>query len=157
MSDRPLLDIPFERCSIARTLAIGGGDRWAMLVLREVFSGVRRFDVMQGRTGAPRQVLADRLGRLVDEGILRRVPYREPGQRTRHEYRLTEAGIDFYPGLVALMAWGDRWRPPSGGPAVSLHHRDCGAEVDVALTCADGHRLDSARDVTPERVPPSVA
>src|ERR687886_760822 len=88
-----------ETCSIARTLQLIG-EKWSLLVLRDVFSGVRRFEDMHRRIGAPRQVLSDRLGSLVTAGILRRHPYREPGQRTRYEYRLTQAGVGLYPGLV---------------------------------------------------------
>ena len=78
------------------------------LVLREAFNGVRRFDDMQRRTGMPRQVLSQRLARLVDEGLLRKVPYQENGQRPRSEYRLTEKGLDLYPVLLAMMEWGDK-------------------------------------------------
>jgi DNA-binding HxlR family transcriptional regulator len=152
MSERQLLDPDLDRCSIARTLEVVG-ERWTMLVLREAFSGVRRFDMMQQRTGAPRQVLTDRLNRLVEEGLLRREPYREPGQRTRHQYRLTRAGMELYPALVALMKWGDKWRQAEAGRPVALRHLDCGAEVHVALRCADGHILDSARDVDPVPLP----
>jgi DNA-binding HxlR family transcriptional regulator len=122
-------------------------------VLRDAFNGVRRFDDMHQRIGAPRQVLSARLARLVDEGILRRVPYREPGQRQRDEYRLTPKGLDLYPILVALMQWGDRWVGQPDGPPVTLHHRDCGAAVGLALECGEGHRLADARDVEPRPGP----
>jgi DNA-binding HxlR family transcriptional regulator len=104
---------------------------------------------MQRRTGAPRQVLSDRLARLVERGLLRKVPYQERGQRSRQEYRLTEAGLDLYPVLVALMQWGDRHAAGPAGPPAVLTHRDCGAPVRLELTCAAGHRLASAREVTP--------
>jgi hypothetical protein len=77
------------------------------------------------------------------------VPYREQGQRSRQEYRLTEAGLDLYPVLVALMQWGDRHAAGPAGPAALLTHRDCGEPVRLELTCAAGHRLASAREVTP--------
>jgi DNA-binding HxlR family transcriptional regulator len=142
-----------EPCSIARTLELVG-EKWSLLVLREVFSGVRRFDDLRRRTGAPRQVLAARLATLVDAGLLRRQPYREPGQRTREEYRLTQAGMDLYPVLVSLMRWGDRYLDqPTGGPNVELTHKDCGAPVDVALRCRAGHEVGSARDVRPQPGP----
>src|SRR4051795_423418 len=96
-----------ENCSIARTLAVLG-DRWTLLVLREAFNGVRRFEEIQRRLGIARDVLPARLPRLVEEDVLQRVPYREPGRRERFEYRLTAKGIDAYPVLVSLMAWGDR-------------------------------------------------
>jgi DNA-binding HxlR family transcriptional regulator len=135
-----------ENCSIGRTLALVG-ERWTMLVLREAFRGVRRFDDIRANTGAPRQVLSARLAVLADNGILRREPYQVLGQRARHEYRLTRKGMELYPVLVALMQWGDRYVADPDGPPIRLTHADCGAAVEVALRCADGHVLDSARDV----------
>jgi hypothetical protein len=85
----------------------------------------------------------------VTEGLLRKVPYRESGQRRRNEYRLTAKGLDLYPVLVALMQWGDRYAAGPGGPQVLLRHRDCGEPVQLQLSCRAGHVLDSARDVTP--------
>lgn len=148
MSRAWALDYDTANCNIAAALSIVG-EKWTFLVLREAFNGIRRFDDMQRRTGAPRQVLSSRLSRLVDEGILRKVPYREAGQRPRSEYRLTERGVDLFPVIVALLAWGDKHAAWPGGPAVVLTHRDCGAPVQLQLACADGHVLDSARDVTP--------
>jgi DNA-binding HxlR family transcriptional regulator len=142
------LDYDTANCNIAAALAVVG-EKWTFLVLREAFNGVRRFDDMQRRTGAPRQVLSNRLGRLVEEGILRKAPYQEAGMRPRHEYRLTEKGIEFYPVIAALLAWGDKYAAAPGGPAVELTHRDCGAPVFLQLACSDGHTLGSAREVTP--------
>jgi DNA-binding HxlR family transcriptional regulator len=134
------------RCSVAGTLAVVG-EKWSLLVLREAFLGVRRFADFQRILGAPRAVLTDRLATLVEQGVLRREPYQAEGERQRHEYRLTQKGIDLYPTLVALMEWGDRYLD-SGG-AMDLHHRDCGAPVHLTLTCDDGHTLGDAREVTP--------
>jgi len=142
------LDYDTAGCTIAGALAIVG-EKWTFLVLREAFNGVRRFDEMQRRTSAPRQVLSDRLARLVAEGILRKVPYREDGQRARGEYRLTEKGIELFPVIVALLTWGDRYASTPEGPPVVLTHRDCGAGVHLQLACDEGHVLHSARDVTP--------
>jgi DNA-binding HxlR family transcriptional regulator len=142
------LDYDTANCNIAAALGIVG-EKWTFLVLREAFNGVRRFDDMQRRTAAPRQILSSRLGRLVDEGILRKVPYQEPGQRPRSEYRLTEKGIELFPVIAALLAWGDKYAGAPDGPAVELTHRDCGAAVGLQLACADGHVLGSAREVTP--------
>jgi DNA-binding HxlR family transcriptional regulator len=142
-----------DPCSIARTLELVG-EKWSLLVLREVFSGVRRFDDLRRRIGAPRQVLSARLTTLVEAGVLRRHPYRDPGQRSRYEYRLTRAGMDLYPVLVSLLRWGDRYLElPAGGPTLELTHKDCGEPVDVALRCRAGHDLDSARDVLPRPGP----
>ena len=135
-------------CAIGAAVEILG-ERASLLVLREAFNGVRRFDDMQRRTGIPRQVLSSRLARLVDEGLLRKVPYQEAGQRSRDEYRLTGKGLDLYPVLVALMQWGDRYEAGPDGPPVLLRHRDCGEPVRLGLSCRAGHALESARDVTP--------
>jgi len=143
-----ILDYDSANCAIGATVGILG-ERPTFLVLREAFNGVRRFDDMQRRTGAPRQVLSDRLARLVERGLLRKVPYQERGQRSRQEYRLTDAGLDLYPVLVALMQWGDRHAASPAGPPAVLTHRDCGEPVRLELTCAAGHRLASAREVTP--------
>jgi DNA-binding HxlR family transcriptional regulator len=125
-------------------------------VLREAFSGVRRFDDIQQRTGAPRQVLSARLAHLVEHGILRRAAYQEPGQRQRYEYRLTQKGLDLYPVLVGLLEWGDKYLADDDGPSVVLTHKECGAPVHVAMVCADGHELGSARDVRPIPSPPAA-
>ena len=142
------LDYDTSNCNIAAALSIVG-EKWTFLVLREAFNGVRRFDDMQHRTSAPRQVLSNRLATLVTEGILRKVPYQEAGQRPRSEYRLTEKGIELFPVMAALLAWGDKYAAWPGGAAVELTHRDCGAPVHLELACSDGHVLGSARDVTP--------
>lgn len=145
-------DFATDNCSIARTLAVVG-EKWTFLVLREVFRGVRRFDDIHAVTGAPRQVLSDRLAALVDQRILRREPYREPGRRERQEYRLTDKGLDLYPVLLALLAWGDRHVPAPDGPALRVEHRDCGAEVTLHLRCAAGHDVTAVRDVLPRPGP----
>jgi DNA-binding HxlR family transcriptional regulator len=142
------LDYETSNCNIAAALSIVG-EKWTFLVLREAFNGVRRFDDMQHRTGAPRQVLSNRLATLVTEGILRKEPYQEAGQRPRSQYRLTEKGIELFPVMAALLAWGDKYAAWPGGAAVELTHRDCGAPVHLELACSDGHVLGSARDVTP--------
>src|SRR5229473_3621083 len=123
MSRPWILDYDSDNCTIGAALAIVG-EKWTFLVLREAFNGVRRFDQMQRRTRAPRQILSERLGRLVAEGLLRKVPYQEAGQRARHEYRLTDRGLDLFPLLVALLEWGNRYAASAAGPLVELSHRD---------------------------------
>ena len=142
------MDYDSANCAIGATVEIIG-ERWTFLVLREAFNGVRRFDDMQRRTAMPRQVLSRRLSRLVDEGLLRKMPYQNSGQRSRDEYRLTDKGLDLYPVLVALMEWGDRYAVGPAGPPVLLSHRDCGEPVRLQLTCEAGHVLESAREATP--------
>jgi DNA-binding HxlR family transcriptional regulator len=152
MPDLDALRYDPDPCSIARTLDLVG-EKWALLVLREVFAGVRRFDDLQRRTGAPRQVLSARLAALVHDGLLRRQPYRDPGRRTRYEYRLTQAGLDLYPMLVALLRWGDRYLPRPEGPSLDFVHAGCGEPVDPVLRCRAGHDLGSVRDVRPQPGP----
>ena len=148
----PALDWSVDSCTIGRAMGVLG-EKWTVVVLREVFTGIRRFDDMRVRTGIPRQVLTDRLAMLVDSGVLRREPYREPGARARHEYRLTAKGLDLYPVLIAVAAWGDRYLADPEGPPLEFTHRDCGSRVQVHMRCADGHELTDKRDVIPQPGP----
>ncbi|KOG71228.1 MULTISPECIES: winged helix-turn-helix transcriptional regulator [Streptomyces] len=125
-------------CSIARTLEIVG-NRTALLIMREAFFGTRRFDDFAKRVGIGDPSAAARLKELTAAGLLERVPYREPGQRTRYGYQLTEKGRDFLPVLVALRQWGDAWAADEQGPPVVVRHKDCGTEVRAALRCDEGH------------------
>jgi len=108
------------------------GDRWTILILRDAFRGIRRFDELRRDLDIPRAVLADRLRRLVDHGVLVKRPYQD--RPARYEYRLTRMGIELSPILVALMQWGDRWLS-EGGPPVELVHEPCGTEVRLGLHC----------------------
>jgi DNA-binding HxlR family transcriptional regulator len=128
-----------DRCTIARALEVVP-TRSAFLILREAFYGTSRFDDFAARVGISEPVTAARLRELVENGLLEREDYRDPGQRTRQRYRLTAKGADLFPTLVSLMQWGDRWLDEDGGP-VELRHRDCGEPVAVALRCAAGHEL----------------
>ena len=130
-------------CSIAGTLGVVG-DRWTLLIVRDVMLGLRRFDELQSDLGVARNVLQVRLERLVADGILERARYQERPER--FEYRLTEKGLDLWPVLVSLLQWGDAHAPTEAGPPVLLEHRDCGGAVDAHRVCARcGERLD-ARD-----------
>jgi DNA-binding HxlR family transcriptional regulator len=140
-----------ENCTIGRAMDILG-EKWALVVLREIFLGVRRFDDMRVRTGIPRQVLTNRLATLVEHGLLRRVPYQDPGARVRDEYRLTDKGFDLYPVLVALREWGDRYLADPEGPPLLTVHRDCGETVGVTLRCAAGHPV-VPREIAPRPGP----
>ena len=125
-------------CSIARALSVVG-DRWTLLVLREVFRGAHRFDELSGQLGIARNVLSARLRTLVEHGVLERVAAGSPG---RLEYRLTPRGRDLYPVLLALMAWGDRWLSGDEPPPLTLIHRGCDREVSPAVACPHcGERL----------------
>jgi DNA-binding HxlR family transcriptional regulator len=145
-----------ENCTVGRTMAILG-ERWTFVVLREVFNGVRRFDDISRHGGIPRQVLSNRLALLVEQEILRREPYQDPGERVRHEYRLTEKGFDLYPVMVAIADWGDRYVADPEGSPVEFAHRDCGGQVHAVLECADGHRVERPRDLAPRPGPGAIA
>jgi DNA-binding HxlR family transcriptional regulator len=120
-----------QTCSVARTLELVG-ERWTLLIVRDAFLGVRRFGDFAARLGVARNVLQDRLERLVDAGVLDKVPYQE--RPLRHEYRLTDMGRDLWPAIVALMQFGDAHLAPDGPPMLVLH-RDCGGELDSRRVC----------------------
>lgn len=120
-----------RQCSVARTLEIVG-EKWALLAVREVFLGNRRFDEMVRRTGAPRDTLAARLRSLVGAGILERRQYSE--HPARHEYRLTEAGQELYPVILTLMRWGDKHLADDAGPPLVLEHA-CGHRLAAKVVC----------------------
>lgn len=120
-----------DGCSIEATLSIIS-DRWTLLILRNVFRGVRRFGEMQSDLDIARNILSDRLGKLVSHGVLAKVPYQE--RPTRYEYHLTPKGVDLSPSLVALMGWGDRWFATEGPPTV-LVHESCGEPLVQRLEC----------------------
>lgn len=125
-------DYSTQVCSIAGALEVVG-ERWSLLIVRDVFLGLRRFDQMQANLGIARNVLQSRLTRLIEQGVLERRRYQE--HPPRHEYRLTEKGLDLWPTVVALMQWGDRHAAPPNGPAVVLEHRGCGGTVDAHRIC----------------------
>ena len=146
------LDWSAENCTLGRAMEILG-EKWTIVVLREVFNGIRRFDDMRVRTRIPRQVLANRLAMLVDNGVLNRVPYQEPGARIRHEYRLTAKGFDLYPVLIAVAEWGDRYLAEPEGPPLIHEHRDCGGRAHVEIHCEAGHEIGDVRQVLPKPGP----
>lgn len=120
-------------------------DRWSALVLREAFFGVRRFSDFRRNLSIARNTLTDRLNRLVDQGVLEKRRVSETNEW--EEYRITDAGADLYPVVVALMQWGDRWRAPDGAP-LKLEHDGCGGELALALTCNRCSAQPTARDVS---------
>jgi DNA-binding HxlR family transcriptional regulator len=113
------------------------GTKSAMLIMREAYYGTTRFDDFAHRVGITKAAAAARLSELVDLGLMTRQPYREPGQRTRDEYVLTDAGIDFMPVVWAMFEWGRRHLP--GHNRLRLTHVDCGADATVEIRCAEGH------------------
>lgn len=148
-------EIGDQSCPVARSLSVLG-DRWTMLVLREAFWRVRRFEQFQERTGAPRPVLAERLKMLVDEGVFERRQYSE--RPDRYEYRLTEKGLDLYPVVISLLEWGERWMTDATAPpVVELRHSTCGATIHPRLACpACGDPL-TARDIEAVDHRPDIA
>jgi DNA-binding HxlR family transcriptional regulator len=141
--DEDLDDDPTVACSIAASLDIVG-DRWTILILRDAFRGLRRFDEFRRDLDIPRAVLADRLRRLVAAGVLTKRAYQD--RPVRFEYRLTRMGIELSPILVALMQWGDRWLSEDGAPTL-LVHEACGTEVDLGFHC-----FTCDRDFTPTEI-----
>jgi len=139
-------------CPVARSTAIVG-DRWTILIIRELFMGCFRFDDLQAQTGATAQILAARLKRLQVDGLIeRRVYSRRP---VRHEYLLTRMGREFYPVILAFRAWGEKWCKSAGEPlAVRMTHRKCGGELSLDGVCPACHeaigRSDMDANPTPE-------
>lgn len=136
------LEYDSAACSIRRSLDVIG-QKWTLLILRDAFNGVRRFDQLRDHLGVSDPVLAERLRTLVAAGLLEPATYSEPGRRARKEYRLTDKGRDLYPVLIALLQWGDRHCSGPEGPPVDVTHRDCCEPVEAKVMCAAGHELTS--------------
>ena len=125
-------DYPDQICSIARSLEIVG-ERWSLLIVRDVMNGHRRFDQLQKALGVARNVLSSRLQRLIEEDILERRAYQRNPER--YEYFLTEKGLDLWPVMISLMYWGDKYEPaPHGAPSIVIH-KDCGGQIDDRRIC----------------------
>jgi DNA-binding HxlR family transcriptional regulator len=131
-------------CSVARALELVG-ERWTLLILRDAFLGVRRFDDFQRSLGVARNVLNTRLQRLVEAGVLERRRYQDRPER--FEYRLTDMGLDLWPALVSLMQWGDRYLSGDAGPPLQLEHEGCGGTITIDRTCAACGATLGVRDV----------
>ena len=123
-----------QPCSLARTVAIIG-DRWTLLILRDCFLRVRRFDDFQTRLGIGRPILADRLGKLVRSGVLEKVKYQE--SPTRHEYRLTRRGLDLHSVVLSIVHWGDVHLSGEEGRPLLHRHEACGQIFDPVMTCSE--------------------
>ena len=123
-----------QACSLARTVAIIG-DRWTLLILRDCFLRVRRFDDFQARLGIGRPILADRLGKLVKNGVLEKVKYQE--SPTRYEYRLTQRGLDLHPVILSIVHWGDVHLSAEAGRPLLHRHEACGQVFDPVMVCSE--------------------
>jgi len=139
-----------EPCSMARTLGVLG-DRWTLLILRDCFLGVRRFDEFEERLGIARHVLASRLKKLTEAGVLIKAPYQE--RPRREEYKLTRAGFDLYPVIVGMAQWGDHYLCSGAGPAIQRRHTPCDHVLEAMLTCPACAKPVIAQEVAVETGP----
>jgi DNA-binding HxlR family transcriptional regulator len=130
-------------CSVAQCLEVVG-EWWSMLIVRDVFLGVTRFDEFQQRLGISRNILNQRLTSLVDAGVLTKVPYSE--HPPRYDYRLTDKGRDLWPVLTAMRQWGDKHAAPDG-PPMKMKHKGCGRFVEAVTTCSHCGERMGPRDV----------
>lgn len=143
-------DLGDQPCSLSRTLSVVG-DRWTLLVLRECFMGVRRFDEFEKRMGITRHVLAERLKRLTEHGVLVKSAYQQ--RPVREEYRLTDKGHDLYPAVLALVNWGDRHMSDDIGQPIRHVHKTCGHEVHGVMVCSACGEPLQARDMSLREAP----
>lgn len=140
-------DLDQQACSLARTLAVVG-DRWTLLILRDCFLGIRRFDHFEARLGITRHILTDRLKKLVEHGVLSKVPYQQ--RPLREEYRLSEKGLELHPVLLGLVHWGDRHMADERGAPVLHVHKGCGQVMRPLLVCSECGEPVTARDIRVE-------
>lgn len=139
-----------QPCSVARTLSVIG-DRWTLLILRDCFMKVRRFDDFHARLGIGRPILADRLQKLVDSFVLTKMAYQT--NPVRYEYRLTQKGLDLYPVIMSIVHWGDMHMAGKKGRPVLHRHTTCGHHFDPVLTCSVCAEALTAREVVVEPGP----
>ena len=148
---RPMSETSPRRCSVAAALGVIG-EKWSLLVIRELAFAVHRFDAIARNTGAPRDILTNRLRRLESAGVLEKRCYQE--HPPRFEYHLTAAGEELRPVLLSLSQWGDRWAVDE--PATTFVHR-CGAELELVHTCRACGGEVTGRDVRARRLAPASA
>lgn len=137
-------------CSVARTLEVVG-ERWNLLILRDAFYGVRRFEDFQRDLGVARNILSDRLRKLTEQGVLERTRYDD--RPPRYEYRLTEKGRELLPVMLTMMRWGDRWAGRAGEPPVSIIHKTCGKHTHVVAACEHCGDELTLREIVAEPIP----
>lgn len=136
-----------ENCSIARTLSVIG-DRWAMLILRDAFLRIRKFDDFQKDLGISKQRLSEQLKKLVEEGVLSKAEYQT--NPARFEYRLTAKGMDLYPVVMAMVNWGDKYMDKGKGAPMVYKHTTCGNYFTARMHCSECGEVVDPRDVRPE-------
>jgi DNA-binding HxlR family transcriptional regulator len=137
-------DLAAQPCSVSRTLAVIG-DRWTLMILRDCFLGVRRFEAFQARLSISRSIVTDRLRVLVEEGVLRREAYQQ--NPPRHEYRLTAKGLDLHPVLMAIGHFGDAHYAGEAGPPLLRRHKGCGCDFHPVQVCSACGETVTAREV----------
>ena len=140
-------EVDSQVCSIARTVAIFG-DKWTLLIIRDAFRRVRRFSDFHQSLGIPKHRLSDRLNKLVDTGVLKKVLYDE--KRSRYDYRLTPKGLDLFPVLMTFVQWGDRWATDQDGSPVVFRHATCGEISQPKYVCDQCDEPVDARNFQPE-------
>lgn len=145
-------DIQDLPCSIARALSIVG-DRWTLLILRDCFLGTKRFDRFQKHIGVSRHRLSERLNKLVENEILRKVAYQN--NPLRYEYKLTRKGVALYPVLMTLAKWGDDWMSGEAGVPIEYVHQPCGHKMQMTLCCSECHAPIDPKQVLP-RIGPGL-
>ena len=137
-------ELAAQDCSMARSVAVIG-DRWTLMLLRDLFLGVRRFEDFERRLEISRSIIAERLKLLVDEGVLRREAYQD--HPVRHEYRLTDKGLALHPVVMAIVHWGDAHYAGEAGPPLIHRHKGCGCDFKPVLSCSECGEAVTARDV----------
>jgi DNA-binding HxlR family transcriptional regulator len=143
-------EIDKQTCSVARALSIVG-ERWTLLILRDAFLGTRRFDQFQSNLGVTRHRLSERLGKLVEQDVLVKVPYQD--RPLRHEYRLTRKGLGLYPVMMSLAHWGDEWMDKGQGAPLDYVHDRCGHKTRPTLMCSECSEPLRPQAVTPRLGP----
>ena len=138
-----------QQCSVAQSSAVLG-DRWSLLILSDLFLGVRRFDDFHGRLGMSRTTLTNRLKQLEEHDVIKRHAYQK--NPVRHEYRLTEKGRDLFPVISALVTWGDKYYA-QGHPPILRKHQPCGHDIQPVLSCPECHEDIDVRSIQARKRP----
>lgn len=141
-------------CPVGRTAHLIG-DEWILLVLRELFLGPQRFDDLQKRTTAATNILTNRLARMIETGVVAKVPYQE--RPVRFKYQLTEAGYALFPLLMELMRYGEEWLPCAEPPPFRLRHLECGKLSRMGQVCSECGQPLTVRNVAMESTEPAAA
>lgn len=147
-------DVGEMRCPIARSLSVIG-DRWTVLILRNAFMRMRRFDDFRSSLGLPKHILSQRLKKLVEADVMTREPYQ--ASPVRYEYRLTEKGRELYPVILSLSGWGDKWMDGGQGKVLFYTHTDCGHQFTPVMACSGCGGHVHARNVMVSPGPGLVA